>query len=188
MRRRRRQRLKRALFAAWIAALIAGVPGATWALDLVRETTTDEIGLVRANTIETTESAQSLMRFRNKSFETRPSPTPTVVAATEVETEVVEAEVVEAAPVAEPGSVTDIIYTAAAEFGIDGAYLVSVAECESGLDPSAVNAAGYYGLFQFDETTWASYGYGSIYDATAQARTAARLLAAGQASRWPNCA
>ncbi len=83
---------------------------------------------------------------------------------------------------------TEIIYTAADEFGIDGGYLLSVAECESSLNPGAVSPAGYHGLFQFDEQTWAAYGYGSIYDPVAQARTAAELLAAGEASRWPNCA
>jgi hypothetical protein len=51
-----------------------------------------------------------------------------------------------------------------------------------------VNPAGYYGLFQFSTGTWAGNGYGSIYDPVAQARTAARMIAAGGASRWPNCA
>jgi soluble lytic murein transglycosylase-like protein len=86
------------------------------------------------------------------------------------------------------GSVTEIIYAAAAAHGLDGAYLVSVAECESGLDPGAVNSAGYYGLFQFDEQTWAAYGSGPIFDPAAQAEAAASLIAGGQASRWPNCA
>lgn len=82
---------------------------------------------------------------------------------------------------------TTIIYEAASEFGVAGDYLLSVAQCESGLDPSAYNQAGYHGLFQFDFQTWGAYGYGSIYDPVAQARTAAELLAAGHASRWPNC-
>ncbi len=85
-------------------------------------------------------------------------------------------------------STTGVISAAALEFGLDPAYLISVASCESGLNPTAYNPAGYHGLFQFDQTTWAAYGYGSIYDPTAQARTAARLIAAGQGSRWPNCA
>jgi soluble lytic murein transglycosylase-like protein len=85
-------------------------------------------------------------------------------------------------------SITETIYAAAAEFGLDGDYLLSVAACESDLDPGAVNEVGYYGLFQFDEPTWAAYGYGSIWDPIAQSRTAARLLAAGEADRWPNCA
>lgn len=86
------------------------------------------------------------------------------------------------------GSVVEIIHAAGTEFGIDGDYLVSIAECESGLDPQAFNSAGYHGLFQYDDTTWSAYGYGSIWDPVAQARTTAELLADGQSSRWPNCA
>jgi soluble lytic murein transglycosylase-like protein len=85
-------------------------------------------------------------------------------------------------------SIEGIIREAAAEFGLDGDYLVSVAACESGLDPRAYNAAGYHGLFQYDEQTWAAYGDGSIWDPEAQAKTTAMLIADGQASRWPNCA
>ena len=92
------------------------------------------------------------------------------------------------APAAEPQTVSEIIAAAAAEYGIGADYLMSVAWCESSLDPGAVSPAGYYGLFQFDEPTWAAYGYGSIYDPVAQSRTAARMLAAGMSERWPNCA
>jgi soluble lytic murein transglycosylase-like protein len=84
--------------------------------------------------------------------------------------------------------VTSVILSAAAEAGISGSYLLSVAECESSLDTRAYNSGGYYGLFQFDQQTWSAYGYGSIYDPVAQSHTAARLIAAGQSSRWPNCA
>ena len=86
------------------------------------------------------------------------------------------------------GDIVGIIHAAGAEFGVDGDYLVSIAECESGLDPQAYNSAGYHGLFQYDDSTWGAYGYGSIWDPVAQARTTAELIAAGQASRWPNCA
>ncbi|MBA3431618.1 MAG: transglycosylase family protein [Actinobacteria bacterium] len=82
----------------------------------------------------------------------------------------------------------EIIYEAAAAHGLSGPYLVSVAQCESGLNPNAVNAAGYHGLFQFDYTTWNAYGNGSIYDPAAQAQAAAALIAGGEAERWPNCA
>ena len=88
----------------------------------------------------------------------------------------------------ESGSVAEIIETAALEFGIEPGYLISIAECESGSDPSAYNSAGYHGLFQYDDSTWEAYGYGSIWDPVAQARTTAELIAAGQSSRWPNCA
>jgi soluble lytic murein transglycosylase-like protein len=92
------------------------------------------------------------------------------------------------APAQEPQTVSEIIAAAAAEYGIGADYLMSVAWCESSLDPGAVSPAGYYGLFQFDQSTWAAYGYGSIYDPVAQSRTAARMLAAGMSERWPNCA
>ena len=91
-------------------------------------------------------------------------------------------------PVAPAGSISAVIYAAAAEAGISGSYLLSMASCESALNPQAYSSAGYYGLFQFDEATWGAYGYGSIYDPVAQSRTAARLIAAGQSHRWPNCA
>ena len=79
------------------------------------------------------------------------------------------------------------IYFAARRYGVDRHYLRSLAWCESDLDASAHSPAGYYGLFQFDEQTWSEYGHGSIWNPFAQARTAARLLAAGEHERWPNC-
>jgi soluble lytic murein transglycosylase-like protein len=91
-------------------------------------------------------------------------------------------------PAPEPGTVSGIIAAAAAEYGLDADYLTSVAWCESSLDPGAVSPAGYYGLFQFDQSTWAAYGYGSIYDPVAQSRTAARMIAGGLSEKWPNCA
>ena len=85
-------------------------------------------------------------------------------------------------------SIETIITAAAERYGLDGDYLVSVAECESGLDPNAYNSAGYHGLFQYDESTWDAYGEGSIWDPAAQAETTAMLIADGQSRRWPNCA
>lgn len=171
-----RRRLHRVVIGLWITCVlgaVAGIPfanaGVSMAPDLLAR-------LQPAGGFETSESAVGMMRFRAASFKTRPKPSPSPTP------EPVEVYVPPA------GSIAAIIYGAAAEFGLDGAYLLSVASCESGLNTQAYNAAGYHGLFQFDQPTWAAYGYGSIYDATAQARTAARLIAAGQSSRWPNCA
>ena len=172
----RRKRVKRFVVGLWITCVLgafAGIPfadvGVSLGTDLIAQ-------LQPAGGFETSESAASILRFRTASFKTRPTPSPSPTA---------EPVAVYVPPA---GSLAEIIYRAAAEFGLDGSYLLSVASCESGLNTQAHNPAGYYGLFQFDQSTWASYGYGSIYDATAQARTAARLIAAGQASRWPNCA
>lgn len=187
-RARRKARWRRAvpwLWAASVAAMVLGVPGSHVGADMLHRLGLDK-GEMRG--IETTESAAGLMKFRGGTFQMRPVATPEPTP--EPEPVVAAPAPVEAAavPVAPAGSITAIIYAAAAEFGLSGDYLLSVAACESGLNPSAVNAAGYYGLFQFGSGTWATEGYGSIYDPVAQARTAARMLAEGQASRWPNCA
>ena len=190
----RKDRRKRAMGRLAIVALVAslfGLPGVNLGFEFLGERLgagEDRLTQAELKGVTTTESVKGLMRMRGNMFQSRPTPTPTPT-----ETPTPEAPEPAPEPVAEPvaapaGSVTEILYAAAAEFGIDGSYLVSVASCESGLNPGAVNPAGYHGLFQFAESTWASYGYGSIYDATAQARTAARMLAAGMAGHWPNCA
>jgi soluble lytic murein transglycosylase-like protein len=179
-RARRRARLRRATrwaSAVSVAAMVLGVPGSTLSADVL-----GRLGLDRAQLegVETTESAAGLMKFRGATFQIRPLETPSPSPSPEPEAV--------KAPAAPAGSIAAIVYAAAAEYGLSGDYLLSVASCESGLNPSAVNPAGYHGLFQFGSGTWATEGYGSIYDPVAQARTAARMLAAGQASRWPHCA
>ena len=186
-RRARFKRLKPWMLVASILLMAMGVPGANVGADALQRLSGFDRSELRG--IETSESAAGLMKFRSGTFQARPpatpAPTPTPTPAPEPAVEVAAAPV---APPAPAGSITAIIYAAAEEYGLSGTYLLSVAACESGLNPSAVNPAGYHGLFQFSTGTWAANGYGSIYDPVAQARTAARMLAAGGASRWPNCA
>lgn len=168
-RRARRARIKRIAVAIWILAIVAGVPGATAVLDWTRS--------ALGGTQPTVASVQVQDTLQ-------------ISAAKELKSELhtKQERKNDAATTTYGSSIEGVIYEAAAEFGLDGAYLVSVAVCESTLNPTAYNPAGYHGLFQFDQSTWSAYGYGSIYDPVAQARTAARLIAAGQSSRWPNCA
>lgn len=187
---RRRAGFRRAAVVLWVMGLggaALGFTTPTAGVDIVADFLDGRQYSGRG--IETSKSAASAMRFRQGVFEVRPvpkaTPTPT---PTEAPVETAPETPAAPAPVAPSGSIEEIIYAAAAEFGLDGAYLVGVAACESGLNPGAVNAAGYHGLFQYDEATWGEYGYGSIYDPVAQARTTAMLIAGGQASRWPNCA
>jgi hypothetical protein len=74
--------------------------------------------------------------------------------------------------------------------GVSIATLDSIAACESGGDPTAVNAAGYYGKYQFDEGTWAAVG-GSGNPAEAseaeQDYRAALLYSRSGSSPWPVC-
>ena len=74
--------------------------------------------------------------------------------------------------------------------GVSLATLNSIAACESGGSPTAVNAAGYYGKYQFDMGTWASVG-GSGNPAEAseaeQDYRAALLYSRAGSSPWPVC-
>ena len=168
-RRARRAKLKRAVVVLWIIALGAGVPGATAILDWTAHAIGAPLHIPRGidGPAEAAVVPKQIKGELNTEAESSPDPIQTTASG--------------------GSSTVELIYNAAAEFGVSGSYMLSIAECESGLNPSAVNSAGYYGLFQFDQTTWAAYGYGSTYDPAAQARTTARLLAAGQSSRWPVC-
>jgi soluble lytic murein transglycosylase-like protein len=74
--------------------------------------------------------------------------------------------------------------------GVSQSTLDAIAACESGGDPTAVNAAGYYGKYQFDMGTWASVG-GSGNPAEAseaeQDMRASMLYSQAGSSPWPVC-
>ena len=183
----RRRRTRRLVLAVWAATSVAAVAGPYAATKGLGTMDASELGAAHLRgraVVNVPEDEPSPVVRRRQVLDVRTAPT----RALKPDPERSSPEGAGDGYAAPAGSVTDIIYAAAAEFGVDGAYLVSIAVCESNLDPGATNPAGYYGLFQFDQQTWASYGYGSIYDPSAQARAAARLIAAGQASRWPNCA
>jgi hypothetical protein len=183
----RRQRLKRRLGVTVLAtatSLLIGIPAGMSSLSALGpfggRGPAPETKPARG--VEASESHASIVRFRRQVFRERDKPAKPKPAPAETE------ETVQTASAAPAGSIEEIIGAAAIEFGLDPEYLLSVATCESGLNPNAYNAAGFHGLFQFDEQTWGAYGYGSIWDPSAQSRTAARLIAAGEGSRWPNCA
>ncbi len=64
--------------------------------------------------------------------------------------------------------------------------MLRVAQCESNLDPYAVNPSGSYGLFQFIRSTWKSTPYGNedIFDPRANSNAAAWMWAQGRKSEW----
>jgi soluble lytic murein transglycosylase-like protein len=76
------------------------------------------------------------------------------------------------------------------DVGVPRPTLDAIASCESGGNPSAVNAAGYYGKYQFDLGTWQSVG-GSGNPAEApepeQDYRAALLYSRAGSSPWPVC-
>jgi uncharacterized protein YraI len=79
-----------------------------------------------------------------------------------------------------------IIYAAADRYGQSRSAMLRVAECESNLDPYAVNPSGSYGLFQFIRSTWESTPYGNkdIFDPEANANAAAWMWSEGRKSEW----
>ncbi len=79
------------------------------------------------------------------------------------------------------------IAEAAREYGQSERAMVRVAQCESTLNPCAVNQSGpYYGLFQFLKSTWRSTPYGDrdIFDPQAQARAAGWMWKQGRKNEW----
>ncbi|MBV8160079.1 MAG: transglycosylase SLT domain-containing protein [Acidimicrobiia bacterium] len=91
-------------------------------------------------------------------------------------------------PPAVSGDVESIIRSAAAQWGVSGDWMVSIARCESGMRPTAYNPHGpYYGLFQFLMSTFKNNGGSNIWDAADQSNVAAKMLAHGQAHQW-SCA
>jgi uncharacterized protein YraI len=79
-----------------------------------------------------------------------------------------------------------IIYAAADRYDQSRSDMLRVAECESNLDPYAVNPSGSYGLFQFIRSTWKSTPFGNkdIFDPEANANAAAWMWSEGRKSEW----
>ena len=92
---------------------------------------------------------------------------------------------------ADPYSTAEVeaIITQAAEAdGVNPAWMISTATCESTLRPNAYNPSGpYYGLFQFVMSTFKAHGGTDIWDPVQQSDIAASMFASGDSSAWPVC-
>jgi uncharacterized protein YraI len=82
--------------------------------------------------------------------------------------------------------IVSIIYDAADHYDQSRDDMLRVAQCESNLDPFAVNPSGSYGLFQFIRSTWKSTPYGDedVFDPEANANAAAWMWSEGRKSEW----
>ncbi len=83
------------------------------------------------------------------------------------------------------GSIQQIIAAAAAQYGVSYSWLLSTAECESGLNPYAVNrSSGATGLFQFMPATFYGHGGTDIWSPVQQSDIAAKMFSIGESSEW----
>lgn len=93
------------------------------------------------------------------------------------------------APEPSPTESVPATQAAATDYDTAGAP-TSVIECESGGDYGAVNPAGYYGAYQFDQSTWDAYapsGYAGTNPAQAPPGVQDAAAAAVPYDAWPNC-
>ena len=115
----------------------------------------------------------------------------TLVGSVLVVTPVDEVRRVGTKPAPAPADIESVILSAAAAWGADPNQLLRVAWCESRYNPYALNArSGAAGLFQFMPATWAAnsvragYAGANVFDAVANANTAAYMFRNGQAAQW----
>ena len=121
-----------------------------------------------------------------------PAPTPAPPAPQPIVRPVIVHVAVPPRPVAPPvnyppGSVAAIIMAAAAAYGVDGQWMIRIAQCESGMTPSRNSGNGYYGMFQYLPSTFAAHGGTNIFDPVQQSNITANMLAHGGAGSWPVC-
>ena len=83
------------------------------------------------------------------------------------------------------GTIMQIIWSAAQQYNVSYAWLLGVAKCESGLNPTAVNrSSGASGLFQFMPATFHGHGGTDIWDPVQQSDIAAKMFSIGESGEW----
>lgn len=91
----------------------------------------------------------------------------------------------QAVPEPPVGTIKQIIWAAAQEYNVSYTWLLGVAQCESGLDPTSVNkSSGATGLFQFMPATFYGHGGTDIWDPIQQSDIAAKMFSIGESSEW----
>ncbi len=83
------------------------------------------------------------------------------------------------------GTIMQIIWSAAQQYDVSYSWLLGVAQCESGLDPTDVNrSSGASGLFQFMPATFHAHGGTDIWDPVQQSDIAAKMFSIGESGEW----
>jgi hypothetical protein len=140
----------------------------------VREKLVDRVGLHQAGRNIVTEG------YQEKNGDIVPATREDVLAS--METMKVTLNPPEPQPVTESTATTGYTGGAAASS--------ATAQCESGGDYAAVNPAGYYGAYQFDQSTWDAYapsGYAGVNPAEAPPAVQDAAAASVPYDAWPSC-
>ena len=141
----------------------------------IREKLVDRVGLHQAGRNIVTDG------YQEKDGDVHPATREEIVASTQ--TMRVTLNPPEPEPAAAAGTATTG-YTGGA------AASSATAQCESGGDYTAVNPAGYYGAYQFDQQTWDAYapsGYAGVNPAEAPPEVQDAAAASVPYDAWPNC-
>lgn len=142
------------------------------------------------NRFDAKTAGRNLVRdgFREKDGDVREARKGEVTESTELMRSWLEPPEAAAAPAESTATETE---AASAPTGATSAAApTSVVECESGGDYGAVNPAGYYGAYQFDQSTWDAYapeGYQGTNPAEAPPEVQDAAAANVDYDAWPNC-
>jgi hypothetical protein len=101
-----------------------------------------------------------------------------------------EASLTQPAPASATDTATSAATTATTSYTGGAAASSATAQCESGGSYTAVNPAGYYGAYQFDQSTWDAYapsGYQGVNPASAPPSVQDQAAANVPYDAWPNC-
>lgn len=126
-----------------------------------------------------------------------PSPTETPIppTPTPIQSEPTETPTPSPAPViTAPADLDELFTKYSSEYSVDKELMKRIANCESGLNPSATTSL-YAGLYQFSESLWIStrtlMGHDGDpnlrFSAEESIRTAAFMVSQNHLGIWPNC-
>jgi hypothetical protein len=134
------------------------------------------------------EAGRNIVRdgYREKSGDVHEATKAEIVASTER----MDASLNPPEPASTTDTATSTTSTATTSYSGTSSASSSTVQCESGGDYSAVNPAGYYGAYQFDQSTWDAYapsGYQGVNPAEAPPAVQDAAAASVPYDAWPEC-
>jgi len=140
------------------------------------------------NRVGLSEAGRNIVRdgYREKSGDVHEATKAEVVASAEQ----MDASLHPPEPASTADTATSTATTAVTTYTGGAAASSATAQCESVGSYTAVNPAGYYGAYQFDQSTWDAYappGYQGVNPAEAPPAVQDATAASVPYDAWPNC-